>query len=128
VLDFTIKSSVEQALEASKRVIDFCRENELDEMLATRLGVSTEELCVNTAKYAGKSGSGNIDVYLKIGDKSVILKLRDDGDIFNPTEYADDSGKIITGLQMVRAVSSDIEYSRVIGFNVTVVTVERQKV
>ena len=128
VLDFTIKSSVEQALEASKRVIDFCRENELDEMLATRLGVSTEELCVNTAKYAGKSGSDNIDIYLKIGDKSVILKLRDDGDIFNPTEYADDSGKIITGLQMVRAVSSNIEYSRVIGFNVTVVTVERQKV
>ena len=94
-------------------------------MLATRLGVAAEELCVNISKYAKKPDAGSIDVYLKIAEKSVILKLRDDGKIFNPTEYADDSGKIITGLQMVRALTSDIDYSRVIGFNVTVVTVER---
>ena len=125
VLDFTIKNSVEESLEASKRVISFCNENGVEETLATRLGVAAEELCVNISKYAKKPESGSIDVYLKISDKSVILKLRDDGIIFNPTEYADDSGKIITGLQMVRALTSDIDYSRVIGFNVTVVTVER---
>ena len=125
VLDFTIDNTVEAAVEASKAVVAFCAEHSLDETLASRLGVAAEELCVNTAKYARSSQSDKIDVYLKITDRSVILKLRDNGNIFNPTEYVDDSGKSITGLQMVRAVSSDIEYSRVIGFNVTVVTVER---
>ena len=125
VLDFTIDNTVEAAMEASKAVIAFCAEQALDETLASRLGVAAEELCVNTAKYARTPQSDKIDVYLKITDSAVVLKLRDNGSIFNPTEYADDSGKIITGLQMVRAVSSQVEYSRVIGFNVTVVTVER---
>ena len=92
---------------------------------ATRLGVVTEELCVNTAKYAYSPQAKAIDVFVKIGEKSVILKLRDNGKVFNPTEYQDDSGKIITGLQMVRDVTTNIEYNRVIGFNTTLVTVER---
>ena len=125
VLDFTIENKVESAVEASKKVIAFCNENGLDDSLATRLGVVTEELCVNTAKYAYSPQAKAIDVFVKIGEKSVILKLRDNGKVFNPTEYQDDSGKIITGLQMVRDVTTNIEYNRVIGFNTTLVTIER---
>ncbi len=124
VLDFTIHSTVASALEASAQVVDFCNSHGVDSELSMRLGVATEELCVNTARYAG-TPTGAIDVYVKIADSFVILKLRDDGAIFNPTDYVDDSGEEITGLAMVRAVSSKIEYSRVIGFNVTVVTVDR---
>ena len=125
VLDFTIENSIESAVGASEKVIAFCRENSLDENLATRLGVATEELCVNTAKYAYSPQAKAIDVFVKIGEKNVILKLRDNGKVFNPTEYQDDSGKVITGLQMVRDVTNKIEYNRVIGFNTTLVTIER---
>ena len=111
-------------MEASEKVMAFCKENGLDDSLATRLGVATEELCVNTAKYAYSPQAKAIDVFVKIGEKSIILKLRDNGKVFNPTEYQDDSGKVITGLQMVRDVTTNIEYNRVIGFNNTVVTVK----
>ena len=124
VLDFTIENKVEAAVEASEKVMAFCKENGLDDSLATRLGVATEELCVNTAKYAYSPHAKAIDVFVKIGEKNVILKLRDNGKVFNPTEYQDDSGKVITGLQMVRDVTTNIEYNRVIGFNNTVVTVK----
>ena len=59
-----------------------------------------------------------------ISDKAVLLKLRDNGKIFNPTEYRDDSGKSITGLEMVRAIASSVEYNRVIGYNTTVVNID----
>lgn len=42
-----------------------------------------------------------------------------------PRNYMDDSGWIITGLQLVRALSSAIEYNRVLDFNVTTITVNR---
>ena len=62
---------------------------------------------------------------VKVSDKSIVLRLRDNGNIFNPTEYQDDTGREVTGLKLVRSLTSSIEYNRVIGFNVTVVTVNR---
>lgn len=87
----------------------------------------TEELCVNTAKYAVSSHLDMVDIFLKITDDSVILKVRDKGKIFNPTEYIDDSGKLVMGLSVVRRLTPDISYNRVLGFNITVVTAERYK-
>lgn len=123
VFDFTIENKVEAAIEASQKAIEFCKESAVDENTATLVGVAIEELCVNTARYAYSPQCKNIDVFLKISKDNIIIRLRDNGKIFNPTEYMDDSGKIITGLQMLRSISSSIEYSRVIGYNTTLVTI-----
>ena len=124
-LDFSIRNTIEEATDAAHKAVAFCDENGVEPNLSRNMGVAVEELCVNTAKYAAKSQSDSIDVYLKISDKSVLLKLRDNGNVFNPTQYVDDSGREVTGLSLVRSLTSSIEYNRVIGFNVTVVTVER---
>lgn len=126
VLDFSIHNNIEAATDAAHKAVDFCAKNGVEENLSHDIGVALEELCVNTAKYAAKTQSDSVDIYLKISDKYVILKLRDNGNVFNPTEYIDDSGREVTGLKLVRSLTSSIEYNRVIGFNVTVVTVNRQ--
>jgi Na+-driven multidrug efflux pump/anti-sigma regulatory factor (Ser/Thr protein kinase) len=125
VLDFSIRNNVEEATGAAHRVVAFCLENGIQANLAHNIGVAAEGLCVNTAQYAAKSQTDSVDIYVKVSDKSVILKLRDNGNIFNPTEYIDDSGREVTGLMLVRSLASTVEYSRVIGFNVTVVTINR---
>ena len=127
VMDFTIENSVEAAVEASEKVMDFCRENAVDDTVATRVAVAVEELCVNTAKYAYSSASRRVDIYIKINERTIILRVRDNGNIFNPTEYEDDSGKLISGLSMLRAISSSIEYNRVIGFNTTVINIDLEQ-
>ena len=66
----------------------------------------------------------DVEAYEGLGI-AMYLKLRDNGNVFNPTQYVDDSGREVTGLSLVRSLTSSIEYNRVIGFNVTVVTVER---
>lgn len=126
VFDFSIHNNIEAATDAAHKAVDFCAKNGVEENLSHDIGVALEELCVNTAKYAAKSQSDSVDIYLKVSDKYVILKLRDNGNVFNPTEYIDDSGREVTGLKLVRSLASSIEYNRVIGFNVTVVTVNRQ--
>lgn len=54
---------------------------------------------------------------------SLVLRFRDNGVPFDPLEYTDDSGQEITGLSIARKLTPDITYNRVLGFNVTVVTV-----
>ena len=124
-LDFSIHNNIEEATVAAHKTVDFCNKNGVESNLSHNIGVTVEELCVNTAMYASRNQSDSIDIYLKISNDSVILKIRDNGEVFNPTEYIDDSGREVTGLMLVRSLSSSIEYNRVIGFNVTVVTVNR---
>lgn len=126
VLDFSIHNNVGEATDAAHRAVDFCNKNGVEANLSHDIGVALEELCVNTAKYAAKTQSDSVDIYLKVSPKYVVLKLRDNGNVFNPTEYIDDTGREVTGLMLVRSLMSSIEYNRVIGFNVTVVTVNRE--
>ncbi len=124
VLDMTIDNQTETAVAAAKSVRQFCLDNGIDEQTAGILAVSTEELGVNAAKYAYK-GKNDIDICLRILEDSIVLRFRDNGVNFNPTEYIDDSGKEITGLKLVRTLTPDISYSRVLGFNVTVVSIAK---
>ena len=100
--------------------------NGVEETLSTILGVTAEELAVNAVKYAYK-GKNDIDICLRLMDDKLVLRFRDNGAIFNPTEYIDDSGREVTGLSVVRSLTPDISYNRVLGFNVTVVSVNRKK-
>lgn len=125
VLDFSIHNNIEEATGAAHKTVEFCEGNGVEKNLSHNIGVAVEELCVNTAKYAAKSQSDSVDIFVKVSDKSIVLRLRDNGNIFNPTEYQDDTGREVTGLKLVRSLTSSIEYNRVIGFNVTVVTVNR---
>ena len=124
--DFSIENKVDTAVEASEKVVEYCRGKGIDDKTATIIGLSVEELCVNTAKYASSAKSDMLDIFLKITPEAVVLKVRDNGKIFNPTEYIDQSGEMITGLKLIRDISSKIEYNRVIGFNTTIVTVNRE--
>ena len=125
VLDFSIHNNVEEATGAAHKAVAFCEENGVEKNLSHNIGVALEELCVNIAQYASKSQSDSVDVFVKVSDNAIVLRVRDNGCIFNPTEYVDDTGREVTGLKLVRSLTSSIEYTRVIGFNVTVVTVNR---
>ncbi len=125
VLDFSIDNEPSQASEAAKTVLAFCKENGVEGTLATAITVNTEELCQNIASYAKSAQSDTVDICLRIFADRLTLRIRDNGSFFNPTEYIDDSGQSITGLQLVRALSSAIEYNRILDFNVTTITVNR---
>lgn len=121
--DFSIKNDVPEAIRASEEAMKFCKEQNVPENTVNAIGVTVEELCHNIAIYSKSKGNGAVDVCVRVMPDKVNVRLRDDGAEFDPTDYIDNSGKRITGLELVRMLSSSINYNRVLGFNVTNVAV-----
>ena len=127
VVDFSVENKVESAVEASEEIRQLCIQRNVSTVAANILALSAEELCTNTAKFAYGSKSKYIDLFLKFYADKIILKVRDNGAVFNPTTYIDESGKEVTGLKTLRSLPSEIIYNRVIGFNVTIVILKDLK-
>ena len=123
VYDFSIKNEVSEAIHASEEAMAFCEQNQVPENTVNAVGVTVEELCHNIAVYAATSGNNAVDVCVRVFPDKVNVRLRDNGAEFDPTDYIDNSGKRITGLELVRILSSTINYNRVLGFNVTNVAI-----
>ncbi|MEE1017781.1 MAG: MATE family efflux transporter [Ruminococcus sp.] len=121
--DFSIKNDIPEAIRASEEAMKFCKEQHVPENTVNAIGVTVEELCHNIATYSKSKGNGAVDVCVRVMPDKVNVRLRDDGAEFDPTDYIDNSGKRITGLELVRMLSSSINYNRVLGFNVTNVAV-----
>lgn len=123
VYDFSINKEIPEAIHASEEAMAFCEKNHVPETTANAIGVVVEELCHNIAMYSTSGSSNAVDVCVRVFPDQVNVRLRDDGAAFNPTDYIDNSGKRITGIQLARMLSSSIDYNRVLGFNVTNVAI-----
>ena len=51
------------------------------------------------------------------------MRIRDNGIIFNPVKFIDESNNEITGLKLLEAMKIKLEYNRILGFNNTIVTI-----
>lgn len=123
--DVTIKATAQQAAGLSEHILKWCMEQGLDARIANRVGVAIEEMAVSTAHYAHHdSGKGVIDVALRLTDETLEIRLRDNGEIFNPVEYTSDEtdGCITDGIQLIRQLADGVDYARQLGFNTTVIT------
>ena len=123
VCDFSIKNEIPEAIHASEEAMAFCEKNNVPETTVNAVGVAVEELCHNIATYSRSSTNNSVDVCVRVLPDKVNVRLRDNGAEFDPTDYIDNSGKHITGLELVRMLSSSIEYNRILGFNVTNVAI-----
>lgn len=123
VYDFSIKNDIPEAIHASEEAMAFCENNQVPENTVNAVGVTVEELCHNIATYASSDSNNSVDVCVRVLPDKVNVRLRDNGMEFDPTDYIDNSGKRITGLKLVRMLSSTINYNRILGFNVTNVAI-----
>ncbi|MCR5390615.1 MAG: ATP-binding protein [Lachnospiraceae bacterium] len=122
ILELTIGSTMSDTSEASERFLGFFRENGIPDAIGNKMWLTVQEICSNTTMYAYVDKTDYADLFLKITDKEVIMRIRDKGIIFEHTSFIDDSGKEITGLCLLRLMNINIEYNRVLGFNDTIVT------
>ena len=123
ICDFSIKNEIPEAIKASEEAMEFCKRQNVPENTVNAIGVTVEELCHNIANYSITNGNSAVDVCVRVMPDKVNVRIRDDGAEFDPTDFIDNSGKRITGLELVRILSSSINYNRVLGFNVTNVAV-----
>ena len=121
-LDFSIKSTMEDAQKVNRRIMDFCKENGVSGNRANLAAVCAEEMTVNIIKFGGKT-SNWIDINLCLEDDICRLRIRDNGVNFNPLEYSNDNEEFdIHGIELVKKVSKSMDYIRAIDMNNTIIS------
>ena len=121
-LDFSIKSTMEEAQNVNKKIMEFCKENGVSAKKANLAAVCAEEMTVNIIKFGGKT-SNWIDINLCLEDDTCRLRIRDNGINFNPLEYSYDSEDFdIHGIELVKKISTSMDYIRAIDMNNTIIS------
>lgn len=121
-LDFSIKSTLDESKDVHKKIKEFCVENGVSGNKANLAAVCAEEMTVNIIKFGGKS-SNWIDINLCIEEDTLNLRIRDNGVIFNPLEYKNDSEEFdIHGIELVKKISKSMNYIRAIDMNNTIIS------
>lgn len=125
--DFTVKADMDETALVPREVKEFCMDNGVSANRANIVAVAAEEMIVNCIQYGGRQ-SHWIDVSLVIEQQKMLLRIRDNGVPFNPTEYEFDSGKFdIHGIELVKAIASEISYMRTMDLNNTVLNFDMEQ-
>ena len=118
---------MDDAVKVPKEIIEFCSKNSVSSARANLAAVAAEEMMVNIIKYGGKSVHW-IDVNLSVETEKMRLRIRDNGIPFDPTEYIFDSDEFdIHGIELVKRISSEVDYIRAMDMNNTVIVFAKQE-
>lgn len=125
--DISVSASIEEAVKVPKEIIEFCSENKVSSASSNLAAVAAEEMMVNIVRYGGKSVHW-MDVNLSVETEEIRLRIRDNGIPFNPAEYIIDREEFdIHGIELVKSISSKVDYIRAMDMNNTVIVFARQE-
>ena len=119
--------SMEEVINISVQVIEFCTAHGIDMRTSNRAGLCIEELAGNIVKHGFTQKKDSvIDVSVTKSDEDLIIKLKDNCRLFNPQEIDDifnpeDPVKNI-GIRIVRKTCKEMEYHTLLGLNVLSIT------
>ena len=125
-LEFSVQS-MEQVLNISVRVIDFCRKRHIDKRRYTIAGLSVEEMLGNVVEHGFRPGEKHhVEVRLTAKDRLTIC-IRDDCRAFDPKSRIDqftpeDVTKNI-GIRMIASMSEEMNYQCTAGINTLLIRV-----
>ena len=110
-----MSAAKESAVNASKKIREFCLKNGLSDKKAQYMELLTEETVEHIRRFNIEK-KPQIDLFCSIMTDKIILRLRDNGEIFDPS-VVDDDEEEFSNLKMIHSVADNVEYTRVIGFN-----------
>ncbi|MBQ5343512.1 MAG: ATP-binding protein [Oscillospiraceae bacterium] len=124
LLDVTIQADMEETSIVPEEIAAACGQAGIPDDKAMLIAVAAEEMVVNIIRYGGKK-SHWIDLLLVPDEEhegGLMLRIRDNGIPFNPTEYEYDGDiyESLGGIEIVRRLAKDITYIRSADMNNTV--------
>ncbi len=124
--DVTIEAGEANAVNISKKIIDYCRAQNVDERTAYILGLAAEEIAINISRYGyDKAKKKFIDINLSHDGEQWILRIRDDGIPFDPTQYQpEEKGQfLLGGINLIKGLAKNFSYTRVLNMNNTIIEI-----
>ena len=123
-MDVTIKSSVDDAVGLSEKLIKFAEENGVDKKTSIYVGIAIEEMVVNTIKYNSDS-IDYIDVLSEIDENEIRISFKDSGIEYDPTKDVVTEESDFENIHVLKKIADKISYARLIGLNSTIITIKR---
>ena len=115
VFAYTIEGDVNQAVELSRQVQEYLAGNKS----ATLVSLAIEEMLVNIINI--NENVDAIDVIVKNNGENILISIKDTGVDFNPV--VENDALEFDNISVLNRIADKIEYSRVLGLNNTVITV-----
>lgn len=121
VLDISLTNDMDQVMELSTRIHEFCLKYTDNKDKVGKLALCIEEIVGNIVKYGFTDRKiHSIDIRIIVLDDDIILRIRDDGVPFNPIQYDDENQSMIgetIGIHLVRKSAKEMNYNAAIGLN-----------
>lgn len=124
--DVTVNNEPANASLLSEEIEEYAIRHNVDQRDASMIALGAEEIVSNIIEYGYKVKKHHyyIDVSLKIVDDKLILSIKDDGIVFDPTQYNEDEREFSTsGILIVKKIVDKISYTRVLNTNNTTIEI-----
>lgn len=116
VFEYTIKGNVSEAVDLSSEVQQFLSGNKS----AVLVSMAIEELLVNIINI--NESVDTIDVIVRDNDEHILISIKDSGIDFNPVVENDNLE--FDNISVLNKIAHNIDYSRILGLNCTVITIK----
>ena len=115
-------SDDDNAVKLYSEAVAVLKNDNIAENISLKVGVALEEMTVQMAKVnAGKII--DVDVRIKSELDKIIIAFRDNGKPFNPMEYQSHEDFNFDNIAMLKALSKNISYNRVLSLNQTIIEI-----
>lgn len=120
--------SLPDVTKCSETIMEFCDEEGVDKKHSYFAGLAMEEIARNVVTKGFENGKRHTcAIEIAAFKDELIVRIIDDGRAFDPVQRAklidpDDPIKNI-GVKLVRGISKDMNYSRVVGLNVLTISI-----
>lgn len=120
-------SNIEDALNSSERVIDFCKKKGMAQKQSYYCGLCIEEIAVDKVQNCFTKKTDTLDIRLLFENEHMTILFRDNCIQFNPTQWlalhAENDPVRSIGLKMVTKLATKMEYSANLGLNILTVKI-----
>ncbi|MBR1771853.1 MAG: ATP-binding protein [Lachnospiraceae bacterium] len=126
-MEFSVHS-MDEVVNISEQVIEFCQARGLDYSRSYTAGLSIEEMAGNVVAHGFVNGSDNYAIDIRVVVKDALtIRIRDDCPAFDPKKYLDqfnpeDPTKNI-GIRMIAKKAKEMIYQNIAGINTLLVKV-----
>ncbi|MBR5225699.1 MAG: ATP-binding protein [Clostridia bacterium] len=126
-LELSAGNSLEDVVRVCRTIRAFAQEHSIEGRLLSSLIICIEELAGNVVRHAFIPGKSQyLDVVILCRSDRLIIRMRDNGALFDPITYLrthPDDGHL--GILLAAGLADDITYRRSVGLNNLTVTLNR---
>lgn len=130
-IDLSIPAKTDEVSKIVEELQRYAYEISQNETASAMLALASEEIITNAISYGYKhhGPSRYIDVNITKTEEGLLVRIRDDGIAFDPTEYqpGDEEEMKFHGIEVIRKVAKDFKYLRVLNTNNTIMEISLEQ-